>query len=105
MAQMLDGLRALRDIQALNEIEEPEVPRRKAPRVYYPRLNEWAVDDAKFKHKYRLPKAVVREVIEMVTPGLQRATLSGHAIPVDVQVLGALRYYMQLVASRRWLEN
>ena len=87
----LDGLRAIRQARLLDDIRGRN--RVRAPREYYPRIDQWAIRDSKFRRKYRLSKPVVKELVELVRQPLERATRRGHAIPVDLQVLAALRYY------------
>lgn len=87
----LDGLRAIRHARLLDDIRGRN--RVNAPRTYYPRIDQWIIRDSKFRHKYRLSKAVVRELVELVREPLERPTRRGYAIPVYLQVLAALRYY------------
>jgi hypothetical protein len=50
-------------------------------------------DDVDLIKRYRMPRHLLLEVIDMIGPALEYPTERNHAIPVPVQVLCGIRYF------------
>ena len=82
---------ALGDLRNFRELRQLRNIRHIAPRTFYPRIDQWAIRDETFRKKYRLTKGTARYLIALLQAELELPTRRG--IPVDIQVLAALRYY------------
>ncbi|KAM3876289.1 putative nuclease HARBI1 [Diretmus argenteus] len=51
------------------------------------------LNDRPLQHKYRLPRAEIQRLIQIVSPHIQRATRRNYALSPEVQLLAALRFY------------
>ncbi|KAM3865901.1 putative nuclease HARBI1 [Diretmus argenteus] len=51
------------------------------------------LNDRALQHKYRLPRAEIQRLIQIVSPHIQRATRRNYALSPEVQLLAALRFY------------
>ena len=86
---------ALQDVQnpQLN-LEEENVHALRRQRVFRDRNNPLDLyDDRDFFLRYRMTRGVALEVINLVEAQIAPTTSRSHAIPANLQVLTALRYY------------
>ncbi len=87
MANYLDMLELLEDF------EEEEIPVRK-PRTFRPRINPLEVyDDTQLFDRYRFPRRVILELLDMVRPELVKPTNRNHKIEPEIQLCAALAYF------------
>ena len=50
-------------------------------------------DEDQFRNSYRLTKAAIRELLEIIRPDISTHNERGKPIPADIQLLLALRFY------------
>ncbi|XP_035708341.1 putative nuclease HARBI1 [Folsomia candida] len=63
-------------------------------RVFLAKINPLeTMDDDKLIADYRFPRHSILKITELCAPFLQRRTNRNHALPVQLQVLAALRFY------------
>lgn len=75
---------------------EEEVNRRvwRRQRVFRDRLHPFDIyDDTDLISRYRMPRHVLMEVIDLIRDRVEHPTNRSHAIPAVLQVLCAMRYY------------
>ncbi|KAJ4425402.1 hypothetical protein ANN_28017, partial [Periplaneta americana] len=84
------------DVLNVSDVRRIRDMRRKRKR-YLPRLDIFRnYDDVNFRNRYRFTKENARRVIELVRPTLyENEDNRGLSIPIETQVLTALRYYVR----------
>ncbi|KAG0440228.1 hypothetical protein HPB47_016365 [Ixodes persulcatus] len=76
-------------------IEEQNDARRslRQQRVFRTRRTLDTIADHHLERYYRLPRPAVQRLCDALAPALRRPTARSHSLPVDAQVLLALRFY------------
>ena len=72
----------------------PLQPIFRQPRQYLPRINHLEIfNDKKVFKRYRFSKETIILICDLVREDLERQTRRCHALPVEIQVLIALRFF------------
>ncbi|XP_041346973.1 putative nuclease HARBI1 [Gigantopelta aegis] len=88
----MDVLRQLQHLQRVQDINYNRAMRRE--RVFRDRDNPFdRLSDECFRMRFRLSKNTVRVVTDMVREDIEQPTRRNHAVPCELQVLLALRFY------------
>ena len=80
----------------VHEVEEEEQVRRiwRRPRVFRDRLHPLdAYDDVELYQRYRCPRPVLLEIVDLLHDDVAHPTRRNHAVPACLQILSAIRYY------------
>ncbi|XP_041376731.1 putative nuclease HARBI1 [Gigantopelta aegis] len=88
----MNVLRQLQHLQRVQDINYNRAMRRE--RVFRDRDNPFdCLSDERFRMRFRLSKNIVHVITDMVRANIEQPTRRNHAVPCELQVLLAFRFY------------